>query len=214
MIRLLALIIVALMAGGVALPSTAGAQSASDWEIGPTIRGRNYSVGMPLSPSPAGRGWYFDFPYPSEAAGHVHYVTFQPGSLAGKSKIVVRYRVDAPPGVQFRARKAPEQPATVSLYFQRYGDNWTARRHFEYYRWFAPTVREITPGLHEMTVSLRDNGWISVLGKPRTSNPAAFEMALAETERVGLLFGSASGRGHGVYATGPARFTLIDFRII
>jgi hypothetical protein len=202
-------------AGAVALPSQAAAQSAGMWQIGPVIQGRNYSVGMPRAPIPAGRGWYFDFPYPHPGAGHVNYVTFNPGSLAGKSRIVVRYRVDASPGVRFVPRRHPEQPATISLYFQRRGDNWGGSGQFEHFRWFAPAaaVREIRPGVHEMSVSLRD-GWTSVLGRRAANNPWAFDAAIRETASVGLLFGTAGGRGHGVYATGPSRFTLISFRII
>lgn len=202
-------------AGVAALPSQAAAQSVGMWQIGPVIGGRNYSVGMPRAPMPAGRGWQFDFPYPHEGAGHVHYVTFNPGSLAGKSRIVVRYRVDAAPGVRFASRRNAAQPATVSLYFQRRGDSWSGRGQYEHFRWFAPAaaVRELRPGVHEMSVSLRD-GWTSVLGRPAAANPQAFHAAIGETQSVGLLFGSAAGRGHGVFATGPARFTLISFRIL
>jgi hypothetical protein len=60
-----------------------------------------------------------------------------------------------------------------------------------------------------MTVSL--SGWTSVNGRP---NRTAFEDALVATDRVGLVFGSSSARGHGVFATAPARFTLISFRIL
>lgn len=208
---------IALAAGsGVALPASASAQSAEQWQIGPIIRSRNYSVGMPLHPEPEARGWHFDFPYPHEGAGHVHYVTFNPGSLSGKSKIVMRYRVEAPPGVRFVPQETPDDPATVSLFFQRRGDNWSAKRRYEYYRWYAPaaTVQEIAPGLHEMTVSLLDDDWISVMGSPAGENGALFADAVADARSVGLVFGSRGLRGHGVYATGPARFTLISFDII
>jgi hypothetical protein len=202
---------------GIAPVSKAVAQAPNAaWEIGPNIRGRNYSAGMPPSPIRAGRGWWFDFPFPSEAAGHVHYVTFKPGSLAGKSKIVMQYRIDAAPGVRFVARDKAQSPATVSLYVQRRGDYWSGTGPYQFHRWFAPpaTVRAIAPGVHEMSVSLRDPGWVGVQGKASAANGAAFNAALADTERVGILFGSAGLRGHGVYSTGPARFTLISFRII
>ena len=207
------------LAGGIGFvgPTQAIAQAAQAWEIGPIVRGRNSSVGMPPAPTPAGRGWYFDFPFPSEQAGHVHYVTFRPGSLAGKSRIVVRYRVEAASGVSFVPRDRPQEPATVSLYLQRRGDNWSGRGPYQFYRWFAPpsTVKRIQPGVHEMTVSLNDGRWLGVSGGRRAQdNRAAFAAALARTDRVGLLFGSSSRRGHGVYATGPARFTLVSFRII
>src|SRR5690606_25572027 len=101
------------------------APAASAWEIGPLIRGKNYSAGMPLHPNPFDSGWYFDFPHPDASAGHVHYVTFKPDSLRNASQIVVRYRIDAAPGVQFIPQEHPDRPATVSVYLQRKGDTWS-----------------------------------------------------------------------------------------
>lgn len=188
---------------------------AGDWEIGPVIRGRNHSPGLPPRPEPLRDGWYFDFPAGSEAAGHVHYVTFRPGSLRGKSRITVRYRVDAAPGARFVARANPELPAAVSLYFQQRGDDWSGRGRYEFFRWYAPaaTVRPIAPGEHEMTVAFDAPGWISVMGKAASRTPGAMDASLDDVDRVGLVFGAVRGRGHGVFATRPARFTLLGFRI-
>lgn len=196
-------------AGAVAAPY------AGEWEIGPVIRGKNYSVNMPPSPSPTRTGWTFDFPVGSAAAGHVHYVTFRPGSLAGKTRIVVRYRIDAAAGTQFVPQANPNLAGTVSLYVQRSGDNWTARGSYRYYRWYAPSasVRELAPGVGEISVALDDPQWISVLGQPAADNPHAMMEALADIERVGLVFGSSNARGHGVFATQPAKFTLTSFRV-
>lgn len=199
------------------LVSAAGAAvpEAGDWEIGPIIRGQNYSVNMPLRPAPTPEGWQFRFPAPDAAAGHVHYVTFDPGSLRGKSRITLRYRVDGARGVRFVPQEFPDRPATVSLFLQRRGDSWTARGAYEHFRWYAPihAVQEIEPGVHEMSVRLDDPRWTSVQGKQAAGNRAAFDQALANIERAGLVFGSQGGRGHGVFATAPARFTLLDFTI-
>lgn len=201
------------IAGGAAVTSaTATAQPAELWEIGPILRSRNYSVGMPPSPFPAGRGWYFNFP--GAGAGHVSHVTFKPGPLLGRSRIVVRYRIDAGRGVRF-ASAEPSTPATLSLILQRRGDNWSGRRQYEYFRWYAPrhSVRALARGEHEISVRLDDPSWTSVLGVPAAATPAAFRDALADPARVGLVFGTANARGHGVHATGPARFTLLSFRV-
>ena len=207
-----------LIASAAALSAVSVAVAApplGDWEIGPVIRGKNYSVGMPLAPKAERGGWSFDFPVGSKAAGHVHYVTVRPGSLAGKSRIVVRYRIDAKPGTRFVPQANPDRAGTVSLYLQRRGDNWNARGNYRYYRWYAPaaTVRELAPGVGEISVALDDPQWISVLGQPSGSNPGAMVDALRDVERVGLVFGSSNARGHGVYTTAPAKFTLTSFRI-
>lgn len=206
------------LASALALGATvlaAAAAPATDWEIGPIIRGKNYSVGMPLAPKSERGGWSFDFPVGSKVAGHVHYVTFRPGSLAGKSRIVVRYRVDARAGTRFVPQANLDRAGTVSLYLQRRGDNWNARGRYQYYRWYAPaaTVRELAPGVGEISVSLDDPQWISVLGQPSGNNPGAMADALADAERIGLVFGSSNARGHGVYATAPAKFVMTGFRV-
>lgn len=211
--------VIASLAALALLPSSsshATAPGAASWEIGPIIRGRNYSQGMPLHPQPVRGGWSFDFPVGSAAAGHVHYVTYRPGSLEGKSRIVLRYRVDAAPGTRFVPQEQPAAPATVSLYFQRRGDTWSAKGRYEYYRWFAPaaTVRQIVPGEQEISVRLDDPAWGSVMGRKADTAPQALRDALSDVDRIGLLFGTAAARGHGVYATAPARFTLLSFRII
>ncbi|MFC4296214.1 hypothetical protein ACFO0A_14250 [Novosphingobium tardum] len=201
----------AVLGGAAASAEDIARQPAQAWEIGPVIRGQNYSVNMPPSPTPAARGWSFEFP----GSGHVDYVTYRTGPLEGASRIVVRYRVDAAPGTGFVAQDNPEAPATVSLYFQRGGDNWSGKRGFEHFRWYAPAsaIRTLSPGVQEISVSLSDPGWTSVQGAPAGSNPDAFAAALAETDQVGVVFGSSARRGHGVFTTAPARFTLLSFDI-
>ena len=204
-------------ASSVGTASQGAVQDAANWEIGPDVRGRNYSVGMPLKPTPRGRsGWSFEFPYPHAGAGHVHAVTFSPGPLSSASKIIMRYRIDAARGVSFAPQETPDQTATVSMYLQRLGDTWSGKRQYEFYRWYAPaqSVREVAPGLHEIVVSLSDPNWTSVQGRSVATNPAGFRNALAETGQVGIAFGSSGRRAHGVYSTGPARFTLVEFRIM
>ena len=193
----------------------AHAQPGDAWEIGPIIRAKNYSVGMPLYLTPTPRGLSFEFPYPDLQAGHVHYVTTASGPLWGKSRIVMRYRIEGTRGVRFVSRENPEATPTLSLFFQRGGDSWNGKRH-EFFRWWSPvgSMREVAPGEREITVSLTDPNWISVWGRPASQNPEAFRAAQEEAVRVGFVFGTSAGRGHGVFATAPARFTILSFRII
>ena len=214
MIRKLALLAASTIALGGAAAALA-APPADAWEIGPVIKGRNYSVGMPLRAEAGPQGATFAIPGPTAAQGHVHYVTLPVRSLEGARRITLRYRIDAPRGTRFLQQENPDAgPATLSLYFQRRGDSWSAR-HPDY-RWYSPAGREmrLSPGVHEVSIPL-DAGadWVSMMGPNSRANPRGFAEALAGAHRVGFTFGGNSGRGHGVYATRPARFTVLDFRI-
>jgi hypothetical protein len=188
---------------------------AAEWEIGPVIKGRNYSVGMPLNPTPQRTGWSFQFPNPTVDAGHVHYLTFSHGPMTGKKRIVMRYRIDAARTVRFVPQEHPDLPAKLSLFFQREGDRWNAKGRYGEYRWYSPGDRlaPVAVGTHEIIIRLDDPSWISVWGKPSAQQAAGFSGAIDNADRVGFVLGSAAARGHGVFATGPAKFTVLEFRV-
>ena len=189
-------------------------QTQAGWQIGPIVRGRNYSPGMAPRAAPYGSGFTIDVP--TRPDHHVHYVTRPIRSLAGARSITVRMQIDAAPGTRFIAQAKPHEAPTMSLYFQRAGDNWSARDRYRYYRWYAPADKMIAlgRGRYEVTVSLDDPRWIAVSGGATAANARQqFEAAKANAARVGVVFGSAGLRGHGVYASAPARITITDFNI-
>ena len=200
------------VAASLATPASAATPPASAWEIGPIIRGENYSRGMPLSPVPTREGPSFTIPGPTAADGHVHYVTTATRPLASARQITLTYRIDAAPGTRFVPQETPDAKATLSLYFQRAGDRWSVR--YPDWRWYAPATRVVPlrPGTHTVTIGL-DEDWVAMTGPGAHANPRGFSAALAQTARIGFVFGSAGLRGHGVYATAPARFTILDFRV-
>jgi hypothetical protein len=188
------------------------AGNAVTWTIGPIIRGRNYSPGMPLHPIPrAGGGWHIDLP---RAPGSLHYVTFPHGTLAGKSRIVMRYRIEAAPGARIVPATGPGMPSIITLYFQRAGDNWSGRGRFETYRWYATFASHspIVPGDHVIVAPL-NGAWTAVETSTARSNPAAFRSAVTAADQVGFVLGGGDGYGHGVFATGRARLIVTDFRV-
>ena len=202
----------ALALGLAAASAAAATLDPGAWTIGPVIRGQSHSRLMPLHPSSGpGRGFQIALP---QAPGSLHYVTFRHGSLAGKSRIVMRYRIEAAPGVQIVPRTAPRLPSQITLYFQRSGDNWSGRGPFEAYRWYATfsTQSPVTPGSHELVAPLNGN-WTAVGSSSARLNPAAFRAALAEADQVGFVLGGGDGYGHGVFATGPARLVVTKFTI-
>ena len=204
----------ALALAAAATPIALAAMPHADaWEIGPWVRGRNYSEGMPARPA-QGPGGSLVMEFPVAGRGQVDALTTAVGPLAGARQITLRYRIDAAPGTRFIADESPSEPATVSLYFQRRGDDWSARGRFASYRWYVPAeaVVRLAPGVHTITVRF-DQVWTNVNGQPNTQIPDGYAAALAETARLGVAFGSSGLRSHGVYATGPARFTLLGLEI-
>lgn len=200
------------------IPFAAAAQPAAfAWEIGPVVRGENASVGMPLAPRRLPDGAVaFDFPIAGRGQidAQIDAMTAPVRPLAGARQITLRYRIDAGPRTRFVADERPDERATVSLYLQQHGDTWTARGRYASYRWYVPgrAVVPLTPGVHQLVVRF-DEEWTNVNGQPRSSDPRGYRFALQGTARIGLAFGSPSLRSHGVYATGPARFTLLGFDI-
>jgi hypothetical protein len=202
----------ALAAFALATAAAARPPSASQWLIGPVINGRNYSQGMPLHPSPGPRG-SFSIELPP-SPGSVHYVTFHHGPLSGRQRIVMRFRVEAPPGVRILPSTNPGQPSILTLFFQRGGDNWSGRGPFEAYRWYATFASQspIRAGDYVIVAPLSGN-WTAVERSTARNNPAAFRQALADADEVGFVLGGGDGYGHGVFATGPARLIVTDFRV-
>ncbi len=191
-------------------PAVAGIASA--WEIGPVIRGRNYSQGAALTPTAGKNGaWFIELP---RAPGSVHYVTFPHGSLAGKTRIVMRYRIDLARGAEIRPITAPQLPSILTLYFQRGGDTWSGRGPYETFRWYGTFASHspIVAGEHTMVAPL-DANWTAVGASSARTNARAFNNAVAGADRVGFVLGGGDGYGHGVFATGRARLTVLDFRV-
>jgi hypothetical protein len=192
--------------------SPAPALSPAAWLIGPIVDGRNASRGVPLHPTRnVGGGWYIDLP---RAPGSLHYVTYRHGSLARASQIVMRYRIDADPGVRIEPITGPGMPSIITLYFQRRGDDWSGWDEFETYRWYATFASQmpITPGEHVIVAPLTGN-WTALQTSSARTRPAAFRAALDEADEVGFVLGGGTGYGHGVFATGRARITVTGFSV-
>jgi hypothetical protein len=190
--------------------STGNLMDPHAWTIGPVINGQNYSVGMPLNPAPHSEGWSFDIP---QAPGSVHYVTAPYGSLTGKGALVLRYRIEADPGVVLHPTRFFGFPSMLSLYFQRQGDDWSARGPLEAFRWYSPLFHSpIQAGDHELIVPL-DANWTAVMTSSAENNPMGFVAAKEQCSVVGMTWGGGDGRGHGVSATGSARFICKSFGV-
>ena len=176
------------------------------WEIGPVINGRSYSPGMPLHPSPEVRGWSFYFPQ----SDGVHYVStpVTPRALISSSTVRMAFAIVG--DAKFTATEG-DAPARVRLFLQRRGDTWNR----EYYRWWSVEYVDLRIGSYILAADLTGQQWLSVYGK-RGEDPEpaqGFAAALADVASIGMTFGGTFA-GHGVYATGQARFILKDYALV
>ena len=64
-------------------------------------------------------------------------------------------------------------------------------------------------GAYQLSVPINIDSWFDVYGG---QSAALFMEALNDLENIGILFGSAGGRGHGVCAVTPSTFTLINLK--
>ena len=181
---------------------------ASSWEIGPIINGRNYSLAPPGT-AQSGGGLGLTISPNAEP----HYVTFNHGSLRGKTQIRMRYRVDGPRGAVIHGAKCSTgSPSAVTLYFQREDDDWFTDGG----RWWATFASVQLNGPlaeREIVVSLNAN-WTSVLNMTARANPNEFAAAKARAGRVGFTFGNCEGYGHGARATVPVKFVVTRFQVL
>ncbi|HEX8402239.1 MAG TPA: hypothetical protein VF628_11110 [Allosphingosinicella sp.] len=189
------------------------------WEVGPIVRGFSRTPNVPLRPRRHPGGLAIDIPMgdpdrPEARAGDVRYVTFNPGSLAGRKRLTLRYRVELDEGVRLFPWTGPPLPALLTMFLQRAGDDWSAAGKFETYRWWAgfATVMPIEPGDHELIVAL-DGRWTATISSNAHDHSAAFKAALTHACRVGFTLGGGDGLGHGICATGPARLIIQDFLV-
>ncbi len=206
-------------------PSPGGTVDTRRIYIGPELWDGDRSPGVPTHPQ-AHPGGGFAFDVPTGDGEKVDYVTFNHGSLAGHDRIRVKGRIEMAEGTELLA--VPERdlagryPAQITMYFQREGDNWSAKGDYEDDRWYATFVRQrLQAGDFEMIAPL-DGPWTATQRSsndpnaelPLVYNPAGFRDAITHACCVGFVFGGNDiGFGHGMKATGPARFIVTELAV-
>ncbi len=181
------------------------APSAPSWQIGPTIKGVNYSKGCPPS---FAQSFTIGLCEP-------HYVTRSTGSLEGKARIVLRFRIEAAQGVVIHGAKCPTTSKSgVTVYLQRKGDDWAADKA-DYRWWHKPSrIAALKPGEYEIIAPLNPGAnWSAALGAKSAEKPEAFQAALRNAGQVGFTFSNCEGLGHGAAATGNVTFTVLDWGV-
>jgi hypothetical protein len=183
--------------------------TVASWTIGPLVGTTNYSVNMPLNPTPDGAGgFYFDFP---AAPGSVHGMTTPPVG-ATRTKMIAVFSVSG--DGQAVSTQDPTGDGYVTMYFQRTGDNWSGAGVYASYRWYSPGHSvALVPGDYTVEIPFDPAEWSGVMGG---ADPVGFGAAVADMANIGFAFGNPSqgATAHGVQVVnGGLRFMLKSFTL-
>jgi hypothetical protein len=138
----------------------------------------------------------------------IHYVT-QKRSTSIKGSIRLNYTIAGGATIVPTEGSSPR----ITLYFQRAGDDWTARGKYAAYRWYSKQRLAIADGTFDLLIPLEYLSWGPVTASTYNTQ-AYFEAAKAAPRRVGFVLGGSVGAGHGICTTvGQALFTINSFSV-
>lgn len=151
------------------------------WSAGPIINGKNRSDATV-------RDNICTF-------GEIHYLTrAAKGPLSGKW--IIEFEVQ---GDGFFPPERPDAVCYVSAYFQRKGDNWSSDLDHRAHRWYSATPYVMEAGHFRLELDFENPmSWTPMM----SGGNGTFAEAKADPDRIGLVFGHSSGRGHGVRGSG------------
>jgi hypothetical protein len=173
--------------------------SGTGWAI-------QFSPGMPEEINNS-----FSFPRCSDPISpdgpSVHYVTKPTGPMPGGS-MVLTYRIE---GNGVFAPTEGHSPR-LALYFQRKGDDLTAKGKMAVYRWYSKDRLALKVGRYTLTVPLTHAEWGPVYSSSEYNTSSYFKAAMENAQRVGFVLGGSVGAGHGVCLTsGSAKLIIESF---
>jgi hypothetical protein len=190
-------------------PPPPPAPLSANWQLGPIINGKNYSVGTDWYPATGNFTWpVAQKGLPREQTPGPHYLTKPCSGIQGRS-IRVSYTVTGD-GKFFGSVGGQSDFVYLCVFFRVIpGDNWGG---IDGFRWWSETQFPITPGSHTIEVALSHPAWVSVMGK---GTPDLFTNAMMTAGEIGVTFGNDEGRGHGVSSeTGNSAFVLESFEVV
>lgn len=155
----------------------------------------NWSHGLPDAPTPKGQGWLIDVPQ----GASLHYVQKDPAPTLREGMVIrAHIRVTG----NFVGLEEPKP--TMTLLIQRKKDNGRSPG----YRLYSFKSVPLEAGEQVLSATIRPEDFGDVL-EPISHDE--FLRVLNEVESIGVMFGSQSGRGHGV--AGPGTVEMLEFGV-
>lgn len=151
-------------------------------------------------------GWVIEHPTPGRSLGNVpftiplsqtqsvNYVNRPIADLSGVHRVTLKVRFE---GV---AHAKNGNPAVLSLYLQRLGDNWDCAAHASY-RFYSLHTLLLTPGDLTLSSELVSGHWKNCIGQHHQDG---FAGLLSQPGRIGFVLGdpTTGNTGHGILGSG------------
>ena len=182
------------------------------WTVNPLVNGQQYG---PTSCSPDGNFVFPACPAQPQRTDGMHTLVKPAGPLSPGATVAVDFEISGA-GDVVGAQEQGSAPY-VSLFIQRYGDDWSGAGPYNEFRAYSA---DVTPGFGQhlgngrfrLSQQLVRDQWVNVQDQ---GTPQGFLDLLQNAEWIGITFGTAqSGRAHGV-CTGNAstQFILHSFTV-
>ncbi len=177
------------------------------WTVNPLVNGVPYG---PTSCSPDGSFVFPACPSPPSRQDGMHTLVRPTGPLQPGATVFVDFTIAG--ADNFVGAQEQGSAAYVSLFLQRAGDPWSGEAYNDY-RAYSATVAppgfttNLGNGRFQITQQLVRDQWVAVSTQ---GTEEGFQALLQNTERIGVVFGTAeSGRAHGVCTgNGSTQFLL------
>jgi hypothetical protein len=168
-----------------------------------------YSKGVPSS-------FKSCFFIPKHGDGEVDIVVrgMNGASIAGHSKIRIRYRLETSPGTWFVGADGGGA-GRLALYFQRSKDDYGSKKYARGYRCWSKVRSKLVAGENTLEADLTSYTYWA----PGELSASEFNATKADLMNLGFTFGGSQNAGHGVYCTdgnggGWAKFTLLEYSLL
>jgi hypothetical protein len=154
------------------------------------------------------------FTFPTDTSATAGYFYTKPvGAVAPNMTVTLNYTVTGSSDFQQTPQSGQPSdvnPATISLFIWRQGDDLSCNGAFASYRMWA-AKRNLVIGANQVIgAPLISNNWTNCYGQ---HGPTGFLGTLQNLLGIGFTFGGQNFNGHGVYNPRGAGFIIEDFTV-
>jgi hypothetical protein len=153
------------------------------------------------------------FTFPTDTSATAGYFYTKPvGAVAPSMTVTLNYTVTGSSDFEQtpHGQASDVNPATITLFLWRQGDDLSCNGAFASYRLWAAKRNLVIGNNQTLSAPLVAGSWTNCWGK---TDPIGFGGTLQNLLGIGFTFGGQNFNGHGVYNPGGAGFIIEGFTV-